>query len=247
MIAEPLVMEQPPVAQSALTDPPLAPAAQDRAQAGALRVLLVAGDPLARAGLAALLAGAPNLRVVGQASDRDDAQLTLDAFRPSAVLLGLGWNSEQLDSLRAYADAGALVVVLLGSEADSAALSAIWASGARAVLGRSADAQQVAVALAAVAQGLALFDPAHALAPPQLANPGAPYAAAGASLEALTPRELEVLQGMADGLSNKLIARALGISEHTVKYHVNAILGKLQAQSRTEAVVRATRAGVLHL
>jgi DNA-binding NarL/FixJ family response regulator len=66
-------------------------------------------------------------------------------------------------------------------------------------------------------------------------------------VEPLTPREMEVLQAMADGLSNKQIARQLGISEHTVKYHVNTILGKMGAQSRTEAVVRATRAGVLML
>ncbi len=66
-------------------------------------------------------------------------------------------------------------------------------------------------------------------------------------VEALTPREEEVLHLLADGLSNKAIALQLGISDHTVKFHVNAILGKLGAQSRTEAVVRATRMGLLVL
>ena len=65
--------------------------------------------------------------------------------------------------------------------------------------------------------------------------------------EELTPRETEVLELMADGLTNKAIAQRLGISDHTVKFHVNAILGKLGAQSRTEAVVRATRLGLLFL
>ena len=66
-------------------------------------------------------------------------------------------------------------------------------------------------------------------------------------IEQLSARELDVLRGMAEGLSNKQIARSLGISEHTVKFHINAILGKLDAQSRTEAVVRATRAGLILL
>jgi DNA-binding NarL/FixJ family response regulator len=66
-------------------------------------------------------------------------------------------------------------------------------------------------------------------------------------LEPLSPRELDVLRGLAEGLANKQLARSLGISEHTVKFHINAILGKLRAQSRTEAVVRATRAGLILL
>ena len=66
-------------------------------------------------------------------------------------------------------------------------------------------------------------------------------------VEDLTPRELEVLQLLAEGLSNKEIARRLGTSEHTVKFHVNAILGKLGAHSRTEAVTRAARLGLIIL
>jgi len=65
--------------------------------------------------------------------------------------------------------------------------------------------------------------------------------------ESLTSRELEVLQYLAEGLPNKAIALKLGISEHTIKFHVNAILGKLGAQSRTEAVVRASRLGLIIL
>ena len=66
-------------------------------------------------------------------------------------------------------------------------------------------------------------------------------------VENLTPRELEVLQLLAEGLPNKTIARRLEISEHTVKFHVNAIMSKLNAQSRTEAVVRATQLGLILL
>ena len=66
-------------------------------------------------------------------------------------------------------------------------------------------------------------------------------------VESLTAREMDVLQLLAEGAANKEVARSLAISEHTVKYHVNGILGKLDAQSRTEAVVRATRAGLIFL
>ena len=97
----------------------------------------------------------------------------------------------------------------------------------------------MAAAAAAVLQNLLVFDE-------ELATP-APAATFDlkSPVEALSARELDVLRCMAEGLSNKQIARDLDISEHTVKFHVNAILGKLGAQSRTEAVVRATRAGLI--
>jgi DNA-binding NarL/FixJ family response regulator len=69
----------------------------------------------------------------------------------------------------------------------------------------------------------------------------------GVPLEELTAREMEVLQLLAEGLPNKSIAQRLDISEHTVKFHVNSILRKLEAQSRTEAVVQATRLGLILL
>ena len=88
---------------------------------------------------------------------------------------------------------------------------------------------------------MSVFDPALALSPAPAHDPALALA------EDLTPRETEVLQLLADGLTNKAIAQRLGISDHTVKFHVNAILGKLGAQSRTEAVVRATQHGLLLL
>jgi DNA-binding NarL/FixJ family response regulator len=94
----------------------------------------------------------------------------------------------------------------------------------------------------AAAQGLVVLDPS--LSNPALLarDPSSP-----SLVEELTPRELQVLELLAEGLPNKVIARRLGISDHTVKFHVNAVLGKLGAQSRTEAVVRATRLGLILL
>lgn len=101
----------------------------------------------------------------------------------------------------------------------------------------------MAASLEAVAQGLVVLDSGLATA---LFSASLPTLAT-LPLETITPREREVLQLLAEGLPNKAIAQRLGISEHTVKYHVNALLGKLDAQSRTEAVVRATRLGLILL
>jgi DNA-binding NarL/FixJ family response regulator len=215
------------------------------------RVLILAADPLARAGLAALLAGQERLVVAGLASDRESLPILLDAYRPDVLLWDLGWDpAARLEALDAAAADAPPIVALLGEGGAGGATpgnaAPVWAAGARGVLPRDIAAEALVAALAAAAQGLGVFQPAPAGDLP----PGLPPASrldAQPPLEPLTPRELEVLRAMADGLSNKLIARQLGISEHTVKFHANAILGKLGAQSRTEAVVRATRAGLLLL
>jgi DNA-binding NarL/FixJ family response regulator len=94
----------------------------------------------------------------------------------------------------------------------------------------------------AAAQGLVVIDPQTAVS----LLPSAEHSLAQ-PLGELTPREVEVLQLLSEGLPNKAIASQLGISEHTVKFHVNAIMGKLGAQSRTDAVIRATRSGLIIL
>jgi two-component system nitrate/nitrite response regulator NarL len=116
-------------------------------------------------------------------------------------------------------------------------------AGARGVVLRSGPPAQLAACLAAVAQELFALSStvAQALLRPRLAG-GAP-----ALPEALTPRESEVLQLLSLGLANKAIAARLGISDHTAKFHVNAILGKLGVQSRSEAIVRASRLGLVVL
>jgi DNA-binding NarL/FixJ family response regulator len=118
----------------------------------------------------------------------------------------------------------------------------VWASGVRGLLLRDVDATTLALALPAVARGLVVCDTTLVAGLFPARQP--PFMS---STEALTPREQEVLQLLAEGLPNKTIADRLRISEHTVKFHVNAILSKLGVQSRTEAVVRAMRLGLLLL
>jgi DNA-binding NarL/FixJ family response regulator len=93
--------------------------------------------------------------------------------------------------------------------------------------------------------GMMVLHPAAASGAAPRAVPDRTVSSAPA--ESFTPREREVLALVAEGLANKMIARKLGITEHTVKFHLNAILTKLGAQSRTEAVVKATRMGLLAL
>ena len=142
-----------------------------------------------------------------------------------------------------------LPLIALIEEADAeGALDALHA-GAAAVVPRSAGGSEIAAAIEAAVNGLALL-PRDALE--ALLEPHAPDGAEALTVEAeakivLTPRELEVLAAMADGASNKVIARRLGISFHTAKFHVAAILAKLDADSRTEAVTKAAHLGLVML
>jgi two-component system nitrate/nitrite response regulator NarL len=205
-----------------------------------LHVLIVADDPLARAGLATLLTDQPGCTVTGQVPGETDLATALAAYRPDVVVWDLGWDPDSaLERLADLGEAGPPVVALLPDETYT---SDARTAGARGFLLREVTAESLVTALMAVAQGLMVLDPALAdtltpardLAPEPL-------------IEELTPRELEVLRLLAEGLPNKAIAHRLGISEHTVKFHVNAIMSKLGAQSRTEAAVRATRMGLIIL
>jgi DNA-binding NarL/FixJ family response regulator len=126
-------------------------------------------------------------------------------------------------------------IVALVSDEDGAARA--LSRGARGALLRDASAEKLSAALVACARGLVVLDETL-----PLVRRDAPL-----DVGTLTPREHEVLQLLAQGLANKEIAYRLGVSDHTAKFHVNAILSKLAAQSRTEAVVKAARLGLIVL
>lgn len=201
----------------------------------ALPVLVVSPDPLARGGLAARVAGREELSLAGQASPRE-AGAAAAARAPAVVLWDLGTGPVDEGALDAV---GATPVVALAAE-EAQAGEALRA-GARGAVFRGAEPEVLAAAALAVARGLAVLDPA--LAALFLRPPREP----GEGVGALTPREQEVLTLLAEGLANKAIAARLGISEHTAKFHVNAILAKLGVESRAEAIVRAARMGLVVL
>ena len=139
-------------------------------------------------------------------------------------------------------------VVIAGENDEDETLDALYA-GASAILPRWAESTEIATAIDVGRRGLALL-PRHVLE--RLLDASSPTSEEslrddGANRVSLTPREHEVLAAMADGASNKVIARRLGISLHTAKFHVAAILAKLDADSRTEAVARAAHLGLVML
>jgi DNA-binding NarL/FixJ family response regulator len=196
-----------------------------------LRILIVGEDPLARGGLGILLSSGPEIEVVGQVSPGEAAGAVESLF-PQVVIWDFGVNPRGIEGI----PQGAAVLALV-PDVDFA--SEALRVGARGILLRDIGVRRLAAAIQAVAAGLTVlestFDLLRQPSPsPELAEP-------------LTPREIEVLQLLAEGLSNRLIGERLGISEHTAKFHVNAILGKLGAQGRTDAVMRAARLGLILL
>ena len=201
-----------------------------------LKILIVATNPLARMGLAALLTGQSGLTIAGQTTGSISLADEIDLYRPDAIIWDWGWEN-QPDRLAEVRDLPVLALLNNAAQATDA-----WASGATGLLLHDADAESLVAALNALDQGLLVIDPAlsESLFPTALPIQDSPA-------EPLTPREMEVLQLLAEGLPNKTIASRLSVTDHTVKFHVNAIMSKLNSQSRTEAVVRATRLGLIIL
>jgi DNA-binding NarL/FixJ family response regulator len=208
-----------------------------------LRALIVADSPLARGGLAALLDSVDGLRIVAQTAPDVDFQPLYDVYRPDVIVWDTGYDpARAVEALSDARDERAPILALLADIEAPDKARALLMAGARGVLPQDTPASPLAAALAAVSNGMVVIHPALLGAALPLVND--PQTDENTDL---TPRESEVLHLIAEGLPNKTIALKLGISEHTVKFHVNAILTKFGAQSRTEAVVRATRAGLLTL
>jgi two-component system, NarL family, nitrate/nitrite response regulator NarL len=203
------------------------------------RVLLVGDDPLALSGLARLLSEETSdwlpVESLGEMTDPVDGESDTDTD-PVAALVDLGAESHTDTEIVSSISRRYPVVALVAAGVSS---RAVLAAGARGVVSRRATAARLVRALDAVFEGLIVLD--EDLAEDALRPP----ARGLATDEELTPREKEVLELLALGLSNREIATRLGISFHTVKFHVNSILGKLGAASRAEVVAIAARAGLL--
>jgi DNA-binding NarL/FixJ family response regulator len=201
-----------------------------------VRVFVIGDDPLARAGIVGLLHADAGVAVAGQADGTQEGVEQARRAAAEVIVWDLGLAAASLDRLAEHAGSLPPVVALISDE-DAAAEA--WNAGARGLLRRDIDGMRLVAAALATARGLTVLDfPPAALAATAVPSPGD---------DSLTPREAEVLALMAEGLPNKAIAARLGVTEHTAKFHVNAILRKLGAQSRTEAVVLATRRGLLLL
>jgi DNA-binding NarL/FixJ family response regulator len=195
-----------------------------------ITVLLVDDHPVVRRGLRALLEVQDGIVVAGEAGDGSTAVALAASLRPDIVLLDLRLPGVDgialIEPLRA---AGPRVLVLTSATQPSVAARAVRA-GAAGVLYKDIDPDALVRAIRSVRDGHVLLAPA---AVGSLLR--------GSRAEALTPRESEVLAQIAEGRSNREIARLLGLSEKTVKAHVSSVLAKLGVQDRTQAAVYAVR------
>ncbi len=203
-----------------------------------LRVLVVCRDRLSRAGLAAVLDQRSGLTVVGQIAGDDNSLLPLDIYVPDVIVWDVSWETSNAVNSLGLLPEDAPPVLALAVTSDQAAQAR--AAGAQALLSRDASPEALAAAAVALSHGLQVTDPA-------LASVSAAATPEPGSASLFTPREQDVLKLLAEGLPNKGVVSRLEVSEHTVKFHVNSIMGKLNAQSRTEAVILATRLGLLPL
>lgn len=194
------------------------------------RIAVVAEDPLVQSGLVSLLGSEPGFSIAGQTNTPED--MSSDAEL-------MVWDIGARQSVAPTPALERTPTLALVRDEESAL--ELMRAGALGVLLRSVDGDRLLAALRAVSSGLGVFDPA--LLRGRLSARAAPQEDG----VVLTPREAEVLSLMAEGLSNKLIADRLKISDHTAKFHVNSILNKLGADTRTEAVVLAARRGLLML
>jgi len=198
-----------------------------------ITVLVVDDHPLIREGLTQILNGANDISVVGQAADGNEACAMYQQLLPQVMILDL--RLPKMPGIQVLRELGSLrhprprVIIMTSFDSDHAVCQAARA-GAKAFLQKIAEPQQIREAVRRVARGESFFPPdigvrlLEAMSKPQL-----------------SPREIQVLEKLANGKSNKEIGAALYITENTVKHHVKSILKKLDAVCRAEAITIALR------
>ena len=210
-----------------------------------IRTVLADDQPLVRSGLRMILGAAPDVAVVGEASDGQEAVRVCAEQRPDVVLMDVRMpGMDGIDATRAVvtAEAPPRVLILTTFDLDEVVYDALRA-GASGFLLKDAPEERLVSAIRVVADGGSLFAPSVTRRLiEEFARRGTQ---AGADLAALTPREREVLELVARGLSNAEIASRLWLSENTVKTHVARLLMKLGLRDRVQAVVLAYESGLV--
>ena len=216
-----------------------------RTASGGLRVLVAASSLARRAALEKTVRAASSLVLAGSIASLAALRHQFRELHPDVVLADLDSPYPQiLNDLRALPLPAS--VVLLIPEPDTAWSARALRVGVRAILERNADPEEIRAAVEAAHWGLVTLEAelAKDLAAQVRADAAdAPAEAAGD----LTAREIEVLRMLAEGLANKEIASRLRVTDHTIKFHISSILGKLGAASRTEAVTLGVRKGLIAL
>jgi two-component system, NarL family, response regulator YdfI len=207
-----------------------------------IRVMIWARSPFTLAGLEAAVSADPRFEIIGRVSHSAETELT--SFQEDVILFdGLEGDIDEflLGSLK---ERRSRRVVLLAEDLTRAQTVRLMQSGVQAILPRDSSASEITSALEAVSEGLVAFSPdfIRLLLPTPSEGVEQDFQYLN---DPLTTREAEVLALLAGGAGNKEIAAQLRISEHTAKFHVSSILSKLGATTRTEAVSRGYRLGLI--
>ncbi|HEX2954551.1 MAG TPA: response regulator transcription factor [Bacillota bacterium] len=209
-----------------------------------IRLFIVDDHPIVRAGLKAILSGYPELEMVGEAADGDEAVQLMESLQPDLILMDI--RMPRLNGVEAIRRIKAThrhvqMIILTTYDDDELILSGIQA-GAQGYLLKDTPPDELVRAIQIVAGGGSLLPPNVAAKLIQRINQPIQN-----GQEILTERELEILKYMAKGLANKSIAGELSISENTVKTHIAKVFQKLGVNDRTEAVTTALQNGILSL
>ncbi len=194
-----------------------------------IRIIVVAVSPVIRMGLSAMLEDNPKFIVLKSVSDIDEIE------EQQADVILLDWNQTDYESIKQQFIAATIILV---DEFTDFNLTRILAAGVKGILPQTSMESEIIAAVEAVVSGLVVLHP-QVINNQQLLKE--------TNLQILTPREIEVLQMLTNGMSNKIVAQNLHISEHTVKFHISSIFQKLDVSTRTEAVAVGVRLGLIML
>jgi DNA-binding NarL/FixJ family response regulator len=212
--------------------------------AGQVRVMLVDDHAVVRAGLRALFMGEPDLDVVGETADGEEAVRLVGVLRPDVVLMDMrladgGGGIDGVETTRRVTAAvpGTTVVMLTSSGSKADVVRAMQAGARGYVLKAGAPEELFRAVRTAASGGVGLAAEAASRLVSEVTDPG----------RTLSPREIEVLRLLAQGLGNRAIAAGLFLTEATVKTHLVRIYRKLDADNRAGAVSEAVRRGIVEL
>lgn len=209
-----------------------------------IQVLIWARSPFTQAGLQAAISADPRFEIVGKLSHSAETEPGLAGFQEDVILFdGLEGDIDELLSV-SFKEHRSRRIVLLAEDLTRAEAVRLMQSGVQAILPHDSSASEIASALEAVSKGLVTVSPyfLRLLLPVPLESGEQEFEYLN---DPLTTRETEVLALLAGGAGNKEIAEQLRISEHTAKFHVSSILSKFGATTRTEAVSRGYRLGLI--
>jgi len=206
---------------------------------GAIRIAVAATSAVRRAGLESIVRSHAEFQLAGSF----EAMANLVSFARRTELDVIVIDSDSIPDLL-FEPTSDAAIVLLTEVSDARSISRLLRSGVRAILSRESDPDDVVSAIYAAYDGLVLLNTPTAESLAAVYGDNLPEVEEDLS-EEITSRETDVLRMLAEGLVNKDIAARLGISEHTVKFHISSILDKLGASTRTEAVMLGVRRGLI--